>query len=270
MSQLNKFTNLAAYNAGIGAITKPAVSLIEATKEVKYDPYVPTFGGLQVSSGPLFYDGSNFSIKDSWNYTSYNTAAGKQNGSSYFNFIELGQAFDSRGSSFDTSSGDINNGNTLNGWRIPTITELENILGLSGATRQGSTVNNVSNRRFAYIKLSGITFAGSSTPCGILLFPDGETITGRTLNTGITVNFTESDLNVYLSQGCIFRPSSGFYYSDSGSSAGWYVGGEQTTFWTATSSDNGKAYFYECTPASSDRITTYPKAEFYAPIMLVK
>ena len=207
----------------------------------------PTFAGLEIAPGPLYYNGTSYEIKDSWNYDSYESSYGKDAGSTYFSFIEMGQLFEK--ADFSSSDGNIENLlNPLNGWRLPTQTEWADILGptleaptvILGTTREGSTVNGSEGKHYALVKLTGVTHAGSSTPNGLLIFPDGKTITGKALsgmdNNTLTTGVTESELNVYLSQGCMFLPGSG--YRDY---AFWWNGGSEGYYYTSTelSSSNG-------------------------------
>lgn len=203
-----------------------------------YSEHIYTFDGLQFSSGPLYYGSNGYEIKDSWNYDSYNSVYGKSTGSYYFNFLEMGDLFEKSG--FTTSDGEIENIlDPFDGWRLPSKAEWDELI---GTTRAGSTVNNSSGKHYARIQLTGITYAGSSTPNGLLIFPDGETITGATLtnmdnntvNTGITI----SQLNEYLNQGCIFLPAGG-YYSSSWSSGNAY--GASTEYDT-TNGYNSEGY----------------------------
>lgn len=198
-----------------------------------YSEHIYTFDGLQFSSGPLYYGSNGYEIKDSWNYDSYNSVYGKSTGSYYFNFMEMGDLFETPG--FSISDGDIENSlDPFDGWRLPSKSEWDELI---GTTRSGSTVNNSSGKHYARIQLTGITYAGSSTPNGLLIFPDGETITGTalsnmdnsTVNTGITI----SQLNEYLNQGCIFLPAGGYY------SGGWNSG---SSYGTSTEYDTTNGY----------------------------
>lgn len=145
---------------------------------------------------------------------------------------------------FSVSDGSIENLlNPLNSWRLPTGTELDSIL---NGPRDGSTVNGVSGARWANISLTDADFPEYVTPTGILLFPDGATITGKTLvkvneiyemeNDGKTEHFycttgvTASELNEYLSQGCSFLPRSATYFEDD-----WFGISESDTYWFVTS-----------------------------------
>ena len=223
------------------------------------------FAGMEIIPGPLYYGSNGYEIKEGWNHDSYNSVYGKNVGSTYFNFIELGQLFES--SVFSTSDGDIEKVlDPLDGWRVPTNAEWASIL---GTTRSGSTVNGSSNKHYAMIQLEGVTHANSSTPSGLLIFPDGETITGvalsnmdnATSNTGIA----ESELNEYLEQGCIFLPGSGHY---DGSQQTW---GNAHHYWSSTESNSSTGYDLYFDPSntiSSDNNKN--KETCYFPVYLVK
>ena len=174
---------------------------------------VYTFGGLQIAPGNLYYDGSEYKIAEDWNHDSYSTAYGKSAGSYYHNYCEMGELFDGVDFVYDLGGSILNLVDPLNGWRLPTMTEWETII---GTTRTGSTVNGGSGKHYALIQLSGVNHAGSSTPIGLLVFPDDCSITGKVLsgmdNTTITTGITNAELNTYLAQGCAFIPASGFCY----------------------------------------------------------
>lgn len=231
-----------------------------------------SFGGVEICPAPLYYGASGFKVKDSdWNHDSYGSAYGKTNGSYIFSFLDLGSFFDSRGPSFGVSSGDIDNANSVKfdgrQWRVPTKTEMETIFTTSPAVRVGSTVNGSVNKHYARIRLTGVTHAGSSTPTGFLIFPDGGVINGKQISTldvwyDLTDGFTESDLNNYLSQGCAFIPASGECTSGS------FRNGGEAVFWlTATSANEN-----ECHAFSIERMNTLWKFNEYkyAPVRLVR
>ena len=222
------------------------------------------FAGMEIAPGPLYYGSNGYEIKEGWNYDSYNSIYGKTAGSTYFNFIELGQLFES--SVFSASDGDIEKVlDPLEGWRVPTNAEWASILGTS---RSGSTVNGASNKHYAMIQLTGVTHANSSTPTGLLIFPDGETITGIALsnmdNTASNTGITESQLNDYLGQGCIFLPGSGYYDGQIWGNAHYY-------YWSSTENDSSTGYdlhFGHSNPISSG--DNKNKETYYFPVYLVK
>lgn len=205
------------------------------------------FAGMKITPGPLYYGSNGYEIKDGWNYNSYNSVYGKTVGSTYFNFIELGQLFES--SVFSASDGDIEKVlDPLDGWRVPTNAEWASII---GTTRSGSTVNEIADKHYAMIHLADAT--------GLLIFPDGETITGATLSNmdNTTANdITESQLDEYLSQGCIFLPGSGYY---DGSLQTWDDG---LNYWSSTEYDSSTGY--ESSGDNKD------KGAYYLPVYLVK
>ncbi len=234
------------------------------------------FAGLNISPAPLYYNGSTYIIKDNdWNHTSQGSVYGKTSGSYFFNFVNVGQFFDSRGSSFSYSSGSINNaGNKItfggyNDWRLPTQPEWNTII---WGERIGSTVNGTSGCRFALITLTGVTHAGNSTPNGILILPDGATLTGMSKtfnwntqsfsgNTGVTV----SQLQQYLDAGCVFIPGAGHYNGSS-----WNEAGTNGSYWSATeySTYYGSSFIFGPSYINVNRNDN--KTSYYFPVRLVR
>ena len=206
------------------------------------------FAGFFIAPAPLYYNGTTFVIKDDdWNHDSYNSVYGMNEGSYYFNFIELGSYFDADGSSFSTSSGDIDNTNKISygghdNWRLATMSEWSSIV---SRYRTGATVNGSGGCCLALIRLTGVTHAGNSTPYGLLLLPDGVTMTGmsRTFNwsnesSSFNREVTASQLQEYLDQGCVFLPASGQNYN-----TGWYRGGTDGYNWTGSESTADNAFY---------------------------
>ena len=242
------------------------------------EPSTPsTFGGLMIAPAPLYYSSANgFEIKDDdWNHDSYNSVYGKVDGSYYFNFVELGSYFDADGSSFSSSSGDIDNTNKIsyggyNDWRVPTYAEWCTITtGASpGTSREGSTVNGNAGAKYAIIQLTGVTHAGGTTPVGLLIFPDGKTFTGKELNginnTTCTTGVTGAELNYYLNNGCVFLPSPGRY------NGSWGVGSSYGMYWSATQRNTGRSY--NLTFSSNNIITSNysSKTTYYFAVWLVR
>ena len=226
------------------------------------EPVIGVFAGLEIAPGPLYYNGSSYEIKDGWNYDSYGGYAyGKNNGSTYFDFIDMGKLFESSG--FSTSSGSIENViDPLDGWRLPTHSEWASI---AGTSRVGSTVNGSANKHYAIIELTGISHAGRTWPRGLLLFPDGKAITGKALsnmdNTTINYDMTAAELDVYLRQGCAFLPYSGRYYYGWGSDSGFY--------WSSTEKSSSDGYYTRFLPFEVSTGYTR-KSYFYLPVRLVR
>lgn len=236
------------------------------------------FGNVNIAPAPLYYNGTTFVIKDSdWNHDSYSSTYSRAAGSYYFSYVELGQFFDSRGGSFSTSSGSIdNNGNKVSyagydDWRMPTRAEWCTLTtGASpGSPRDGSTVNGNSGSKFAIIQLDGVPHAGSSSPVGLLIFPDGETITGKALsginNTTRTTGVTGPELQNYLNQRCVFLPASGYYYNGS-----WHNGGSIGDYWSATEYNSGYGYILYFISGSFTPSGYDSKALNYFPVRLVR
>ena len=210
----------------------------------------PSFGGLNIAPAPLYYDGVTFVIKDDdWNHDSYNSVQGKASGSYYFRFDQLGMFFDSEGASFSTSSGNIDNEGSKvsygghDDWRMPTQAEWYTLTtGESpGTSRSGSTVNGNAGSNYAIIQLDDVTYAETSTPVGLLLFPDGKTISGKALsginNTTCTTGVTNAELQSYLNQGCAFLPASGHFQQGF-----WTNGGLLGYYWSTTQYSQNQGY----------------------------
>lgn len=206
--------------------------------KVKYNKIKYKFGGFQITSGPLCYNNSTYEWKNVWSDTSWETEWGTYDGSTYLSFVEIGKYFDSDGSSFTETSGDIDNSNNINGYRIPTIDELRTIL---GTTRNGAKVNGVSGCHYAGITLT-TTYFNNNEPFGLLLFPDDVSITGIALNNIDTLNVqsgvTIEELNNYINQGCVFIPGAGVNTNGS-----WYSGGVSFSIPTATTSTSSNTSF---------------------------
>lgn len=200
---------------------------------------LPSFAGLNIAPAPLYYDGNSLIIKDEdWKCHSYNSIFGLNEGSYYFNFLELGKFFDSRGSDFVVTSGDINN-KMYNGfnvsylgyndWKLITQTQLVSItVGYQHVTpRTGSIINGVSNCRYAIVKVQDVPYIIESGIIGLLLAPDDEilaglskTLTWNTSNPGDTNNIADAELQEYIDYGCAFFPAGGAYISNK-----WVYGG---------------------------------------------
>ena len=191
--------------------------------------FAPTFGGLEISSGPLYYNGTSYELKDNWNYISHITAheAGAcfhsindDNGIfGLFDSTDLGEfgEYDSAYDYFDAGNSIQNDKKPFGEWRLPSRAEYDVII---GTTRQGSTVNGVSGVHYALVEVTDV-----GNIIGLLVFPDGKTITGVSFtgkmdNSGSgSTSLTNSQLENYLSQGCAFFPCSGSY--DDGGCEWW-------------------------------------------------
>ena len=226
----------------LNSIRSNAASGSAAYSELFITPV--SFGGLQIASGPLAYENGEYVIKDGWNYSSYDSNFGKNDGSTYFSFEEMGQLFEK--ADFSKSDGSIENLlDPLDGWRLPTKEELESIV---GTEREGSTVNGLANKHYAIVGLehSDDILVGYGTR-GLIIFPDGATITGKALpgmdSTTITDNITKDDIDAYVNQGCAFFPACGYHYSEEYYSVDtWDDSGDVGVFLSSTSGEAGEYY----------------------------
>ena len=239
--------------------------------------YHPSFAGLQIAPGDLGFDDYVFKIRNSWKVSnSYYYNYSKNPNSNYFSFIEIGQYFDSRGYSFNSNSGAIDNGGNKisydghNDWRLPTQSEWNSIM--SASARPGANVNGANGKHWAFVILPGVYFqSGGSTPQGVLFFPDHGFISGKELTSldGYSKNtLTEAELNVYLEQGCVFLPASGAYSGGSWTSAGT-IGHYMSNSVNSTMFQSFDVYCtdYSCTMTTSAGIM---KTDSYIPVRLVR
>ena len=235
------------------------------SQECEYSGHIYKFGDLIFASGPLYYGNDGYEIKDSWNYSSYGTVYGKTVGSTFFNFIEMGDLFKKSG--FSESDGSIlNTLDPLDGWRLPTKDEWDYIV---GSTRPGSTVNGSTNKHYAFINFIHDNDVNTVNLHGVLIFPDNETITGAALtymdSGGTTQDLTLEQFNNYLSQGCIFLHDEGFAQTGSGFSAGNnYLG-----YWSSSEGSSSSAA-YILTTQSGLTTSNYTKSNGYLPVYLVR
>ena len=219
-----------------------------------------TFGGLILAPAPLYYGNTGFMINHSdWKHESYGDIYGKNIGSYYFSYLDLGSYFDSDGANFDANSGSIDNANTLtydgySDWRIPTQDEWQIIVGRESHStgslrRTGSTINSVSGCCYTVCRVTDVQFGTSTNGVyGLLLAPDGLDITlSKTLtwNSVYVSNndITDDQLEDYIIAGCIFLPSNGAYYR---TSRGQWQGASAVTYtWASdestSSTDRGNA-----------------------------
>ena len=234
-------------------------------QECVYSEHIYKFGDLVFASGPLYYGNDGYEIKDSWNYSSYGTVYGKTVGSTFFNFIEMGDLFKKSG--FSSSDGQIlNTLDPLDGWRLPTKDEWDYIV---GSTRPGSTVNGSTNKHYAFINFIHDNDVNTVNLHGVLIFPDNETITGAALtymdSGGTTQDLTLEQFNNYLSQGCIFLHNEGFAQTGSGFSAGNnYLG-----YWSS-SEGSSSSVAYILTDQGTLTTSNYSKSNGYLPVYLVR
>lgn len=160
-------------------------------------PVPALFAGFQITPGSLYYQGGH-NISSTWNYAGTTWQSLNRDGSTLFLWSNVSYLA-SPGISFDD----------YDGWRIPSKGEWDAIV---GTTRNGSTVNGSTNKHYAYIQVTGVSYGDYANPYGLLLFPDNRTLTGPPLNNmdNMTANTLTNDaLDVYLEQGCVFLEAGG-------------------------------------------------------------
>lgn len=212
-----------------------------------------TFAGFKLTSGPVYWTGKEFSIKNNWNYNTYESDFGKTTGSMYFKFEEITSYF--------------NGTNTLDGYRLPTIEEWAAIV---GTTRTGATVNGKSEAHNVYVTISDAYIKENVSFAGYILFPDNATITGTELtridgnNDGFPTSLTSEQLNVYLGQGCVFLPIDGYY--DSSQNA-WNSG---NTFYASSVASENNSNPLLVAPMGTLLTNQTVGKQYYFPVRLIK
>ena len=235
------------FTLGAGRIESLTFTL--GAPEGAFVPHLPSFGGINIAPAPLYYDGTTFVIKDDdWNHDSYNDVYGRVEGSYCFSMLDLAAYFDTRGTSYTPMNGNMNvnaakvSWGGYTNWRPPTMDEQRKLFTTNTSIREGSRVNGSANKHYALIQLTGVTHAGTSTPNGLLLFPDGKVITGKALsgmdNTTQTTGVTAAQLQNYLDQGCAFLPASG------GAESGVWKNGGSVGKYPDTTASSGKYCSY--------------------------
>jgi len=227
-----------------------------------------------ISQGNMYKTATGYALYSDWTggLSQYNgTAPGNQTWTwnSYFRWTHLVGLFDTRtGDDTPSTSNNfnINNGKTpIAGCYLPTYDQWLYIV--HGYYRTGSTVNGTAGCRYALIQLS-YTNGSISNPTGVLVIPDGLTMTGmsRTFtwnvestsgNTGVTV----AQLNGYLTKGCVFLPAANHY------NGGW-VEDAYGHYWSATSYNNtgARSLFFHSTTIGDYNVH---KNVFYYPVRLI-
>ena len=199
-----------------------------------------------ISQGNMYKTATGYALYDDWTggLDQYGgTLPGTQTwtGNSYFNWVHLAGLFDT---SINTGANEnIDNDQTpISGCKLPTRLQWDAFADFYSVIRTGSTVNGTAECRFALIQLTGYTNGSISNPVGVLLIPDGLTMTGmsRTFtwnvestsgNTGVTV----AQVQEYIDRGCVFLPAAG-YVNDDGTA--FSNGGDRGYYWASTSWGN--------------------------------
>ena len=216
LHRCNDISELATVHGGGSLYEEPYVGTYN--NDVFYNKEkVFSFFGLEISPGPLYYDGTNYEIKNYWNYDSYKKVYGENAGSYYFSYTEMINLFYSNHehpNMYDSNPKQYLLNPLGNNWRLFTWDEYSLIFDTyydGKNKRNGSTVNGISGIKAVKIQLLNVKYCDSYTPAGNLLFPDDAIITGKDLLTNQINILTNSELNEYLNQGCVFIPYSEYY-----------------------------------------------------------
>ena len=238
---------------------------------VKEAPKVYSFGGLEIAPGNLYWNGSAWSIDEAWDsHDTYGTAYGVNSGvpSTYFSFMNMGALFESSG--FTKNDGDIENLlNPLDGWRLPTLSELEMLFTNDESVRPGSSVWSDYNMDYCIAHWVPV---GGDIEDGVIIFPDGETFeNGYGLFGELFDNeegfesLTEGNLASLIEDGCIYIPSKSYIPDYDG----WieFANG----YWSSTSDYKHESCVFLFEPSNpSCMITTIDKEENYFLVRLVR
>ena len=245
--------------------TGNAVAMGDVTPE---EETVYSFGGLEIAPGSLYWNGSAWSIDEAWDsHNTYETAYGVNSGvaSTYFSYLDMGALFESAG--FSKNDGDIENLlDPLDGWRLPTLSELEMLFTDDMSVRSGSSV--WTDYMVDYYPAHWLPVCISGTE-GVIIFPDGETFDeGYGLSCenfddpGLYYDMSSTELDMLLDNGCVFLPTGNYHSS-------WapYVGG----CWSSTQDYKHESHVFWFEPSGSCcEFTTSEKDVYYYPVRLVR
>lgn len=266
-----------------------------------------SFGNLFLSPGILVKTGSTFSLTTAEAaldimaaYGGTAPVSGASEGTRYyFSFLELAKFFNNN-ADYTVSDGDITNvvkvNDGVNDWGIPTKTELETIYYKGSYPRTGATVNGISGRLYAKVRISlsgsayeghGLnsvnnTATGGNYIVGLILFPDYATLTiSPSKLTSIDTEdwgfnnldeesecLTFSEYESLLDAGCVFLPAAGVY-----TSSGWSVGGAEGHYHTAkvVYANKSYCYYFQVTDSNvNDGSYHTSKTAYLYPVRLVR
>lgn len=167
-------------------------------------------------------------------------------------------------------SGVTFNGNST--WAIPTTSDFDSIKASGSATVNGTA--NVRLTRVSVDVSASSTYAGkgytnsSNYVPGLLLFPNGATVTVNGITNTGAANFTTNvisyvDCKYLYENGCVFLPAAGYYYDGS-----WGGVGSYGSLWSSTAFDSDRAYYLDF-----DNIvfrTDFENKTDYYPVVLVR
>lgn len=270
-----------------------------------------SFGNLFISPGILVKTGSTFSLTTAEGaldimaaYKGTAPVEGSSTGTRYyFSFLELAKYFNNN-PSYASTDGVITNevkvSDGVNDWGVPTTTELQKIYYKGSYPRTGATVNDVSGRLYAKVRinLSGSAYEGkglnsvNSTATGgdyivaLILFPDYATLTISpskltsidTQNWGFSNLDEDSECLTYseyqslLDDGCVFLPAAGEYHFETSS---WMMGGSGGYYHTANvgtpAGYAARCFYFQFTSSDVSSSSYYTsKSSYLYPVRLVR
>jgi len=241
-----------------------------------------SIAGLMIAPAPLHYSSANgFEIiDDDWNH--FSSLYGKVDGSYDFCYEEVGQYFDSRGTSFEAfANTDFdgnypiidNNGNRVSyggydDWRMLTTDDYLKIFG----TRTGATINGVSGCKWVIVDVQDVNNDGKwGTMIGLLLAPDDLVLDSMSASyawqqySNNSSNLTNTTVvNEYVDAGCAFIPGFGWK-----SSTGSQIDIDDVAYFALTSSFSSTSWYVVNIQYNRYFIDYIPKS-YYIPIRLVR
>lgn len=270
-----------------------------------------SFGNLFISPGILVKTGSTFSLTTAEGaldiMAAYNGTAPVEGSSTgtryYFSFLELAKYFNNN-PSYASTDGNITNevkvSDGVNDWGVPTTTELNTIYYPGSYPRTGATVNGVSGRLYAKVRINlsgsayegkGLNFVNSTATGGdyivaLILFPDYATLTiSPSKLTSInrpdygfgnldedSECLTYSEYQSLLDDGCVFLPAAGRYRSETSS---WGMGGSGGYYHTANvgtpAAYAARCFYLQFTDSDVSSSSYYSsKSSYLYPVRLVR
>ena len=188
------------------------------TFDIPTPRFVGTFGGYMVAPSDMTWDGEKFTIPgEEWDTgfprgENFNSSTDRPTNRSTYSWYQLRDWFGVTGSSYKTISNEqkVSYGG-YDDWIVPSKSIQQKLYTKDPSVRPGSMVNGILNVLYISVEISDYT----STYCrGILLVPDGLTITGAEFVEGYSGDsyapyrgtMTLAQIHDYVWKGCIFLP----------------------------------------------------------------
>lgn len=241
---------------------------------------LPGFGGpftyndteYYISQGNMHYINSGYTLFPDWTggLDMYNESF-LDIISYYWNWSTLAELFDTSINK-DANESIDNDKTPIPGCKLPTSAQWAAFT--TGTARMGSSVNGTEGCRYALIQLTGSSHGNISNPIGLLLLPDGRTMTGMartfTWNTPSTTgntDVTEEQLEEYIKRDCVFLPGAGLYNDYNTSFQG---GGSEGFYMTASAEDESTARYLDFVSNTIYTGIPYSKSTLLGSVRLIR